>query len=59
MRYFPKTAIGRFLREMGHRGYLESKDREVAEMQEYYDLYLQSYQVVGGIICDMREHENC
>ena len=38
----PKTASGRFLREMGHSGYLERKDREVAEMQEYYDLYLQS-----------------
>lgn len=44
----PKTAIGRFLREMGHRGYLESKDREVAEMQEYYDLYLQSTKLLAA-----------
>ena len=44
----PKTAAGRFLREMGHSGYLASKDRQVAEMQEYYDLYLQSTKLLAA-----------
>jgi hypothetical protein len=44
----PKTVAGRFLREIVHSGYLESKDCEVAEMQEYYDLYLQSTKLLAA-----------
>ena len=44
----PKTATGRFLRELGHSGYLESRDHEVDEMQEYYDLYLQSTKLIAA-----------
>ena len=37
-----KTAIRRFIQELFHSGYLNNKDREVEEMQEYYNLYLQA-----------------
>lgn len=44
----PKTALGRFSRELVHSGYLSGKDKEVSEMQEYYDLYLQATKLVAA-----------
>lgn len=44
----PKTAPGRFFRELMHSGYLAGKDREVSEMQEYYDLYLQATKLIAA-----------
>lgn len=51
-----KAAPFRFLREVAHTGYLAEKRRDVDEMQEYYDLYLQatkllaaSYAVCGNL----------
>lgn len=31
-----------------HSGYLADKDREVSEMQEYYDLYLQATKLIAA-----------
>lgn len=44
----PKSAPGRFFRELVHSGYLANKDREVSEMQEYYDLYLQATKLIAA-----------
>lgn len=50
----PKTATVRFFKELAHTGYLEIKDREVSEMQEYYELYLQATKLIAAsyAICD-------
>lgn len=50
----PKAAPVRFMRELLRSGYLESKDNEVSEMQEYYDLYLQATKLIAAsyAICD-------
>lgn len=56
----PKAALMRFVRELSHSGYLEGKDREVHEMQEYYDLYLQATKLIAAsyAICgDMKTAE--
>lgn len=52
----PKAAPLRFMREVAHSGYLAEKRKDVREMQEYYDLYLQatkllaaSYAVCGNL----------
>lgn len=52
----PKSTLSRFFRELVHSGYLAEKDKEIAEMQEYYGLYLQatkliaaSYAMVGNL----------
>ena len=52
----PKSTPSRFFRELIHSGYLAEKDKEIAEMQEYYGLYLQatkliaaSYAMVGNL----------
>ena len=44
----PKSAPGRFFRELMHSGYLADRDREVSEMQEYYDLYLQATKLIAA-----------
>lgn len=44
----PKAAPVRFLREVIHSGYLAEKRRDVQEMQEYYDLYLQATKLVAA-----------
>ena len=42
-----KSASVRFLRECMHSGYLAEKSREVQEMQDYYDLYLQATKLLS------------
>ena len=44
----PKSAPVRFLRELAHSGYLAEKRNEVQELQEYYDLYLQSTKLIAA-----------
>lgn len=44
----PKSGAMRFAREVAHTGYLAEKRREVQEMQEYYDLYLQSTKLLAA-----------
>lgn len=44
----PKSGAMRFVREVAHTGYLAEKRREVQEMQEYYDLYLQSTKLLAA-----------
>lgn len=44
----PKYAVGRFTRELLHSGYLTGKDREVSEIQEYYDFYLKATRLVAA-----------
>ena len=44
----PKSALRRFFRELVHSGYLAKKDKAVAEMQEYYDLYLQATKLIAA-----------
>ncbi|MDD3227801.1 MAG: hypothetical protein PHE09_01165 [Oscillospiraceae bacterium] len=43
----------RFWRELSHSGYLRGKDREVSEIQEYYDLYLNATKLIAAsyVIC--------
>lgn len=55
-----KVTSIRFFRELTRSGYLAGKDREVSEMQEYYDLYLQATKLIAGsyaITGDMRTAE--
>lgn len=49
----PNSAPGRFVKELMRRGYYANKDREVSEMQEYYDLYLQATKLIAisFVIC--------
>ena len=53
----PKAAPMRFMRELIHSGYLAEKSREVQEMQDYYDLYLQSTRLlaVSYAMCENME----
>ena len=44
----PRSSAMRFAKEMAHSGYLASKDKEVNEMQDYYDLYLQSTKLIAA-----------
>lgn len=44
----PKSGVVRFAREVAHTGYLAEKRKEVLEMQEYYDLYLQSTKLLAA-----------
>ena len=44
----PKSAPVRFFKELVHSGYLAKKDKEVSEMQEYYDLYLQATKLIAA-----------
>ena len=44
----PKSGAMRFAREVAHTGYLAEKRMEVQEMQEYYDLYLQSTKLLAA-----------
>lgn len=48
-----KVAVIRFFREVAHDGYLAEKRRDVQEMQEYYDLYLQATKLLAAsyIMC--------
>lgn len=43
-----KVAFVRFMREAVHSGYLAEKLRDVQEMQEYYDLYLQATRLLAA-----------
>lgn len=44
----PQSDIARFWRELLHSGYLAKKQHEVEEIQEYYDLYLQSTKLLAA-----------
>ena len=44
----PKAAPIRFMREVIHSGYLAEKRRDVQEMQDYYDLYLQATKLLAA-----------
>ena len=44
----PKAAPARFMREVIHSGYLAEKRRDVQEMQDYYDLYLQATKLLAA-----------
>jgi len=44
----PKLSIARFAKEMWHSGYLASKTREVEEIQEYYDLYVNATKLLAA-----------
>lgn len=44
----PKAAPVRFMREVIHSGYLAEKCRDVQEMQDYYDLYLQATKLLAA-----------
>lgn len=48
-----KYAAARFMREYFHSGYLRGKDREVEEIQEYYELYLNATKLIAAsfVIC--------
>ena len=48
-----KFAAVRFLRESLHSGYLQGKDYEVEEIQEYYDLYLNATKLIAAsyVLC--------
>lgn len=55
----PKTKFGQFLREMTSIGsYLDKKDNEYDEIQEYYDLYLQATRMLAGSYAMIGETEN-
>lgn len=43
-----KVAAFRFMREVAHTGYLAEKRKDVQEMQEYYDLYLQATKLLAA-----------
>lgn len=43
-----KLAPIRFMREFVHSGYLAEKRRDVQEMQDYYDLYLQATKLLAA-----------
>lgn len=45
---FPKTGLMRFIREFFDNGYHARKDVEIAEMQDYYDLYLQATRLLAA-----------
>lgn len=52
----PKTAIGRYFREMGDGGYSVKRDKEYQEIEEYFALYLQATRMIAGsyvIVGDM------
>ena len=44
----PKATHVRFMREFIHSGYLAEKRRDVQEMQDYYDLYLQATKLLAA-----------
>lgn len=44
----PKSGLIRFVREVAHSGYLAEKSRDVQEMQDYYDLYLQATKLLAA-----------
>ncbi len=44
----PKSAIGQFFRELIKTGYLDEKDNEYNEIQEYFSLYIQSTRMLAG-----------
>lgn len=43
-----KHASVRFIKEFVKTGYLEGKDQEIREIQEYYDLYLQATKMIAA-----------
>lgn len=57
----PKSKFKQFVKELGRSGYLSSKDREIDEIQEYYDLYLQATKLIAAsyvITGDLQTAEN-
>ena len=44
----PKHALFRFVKEIGHSGYLAEKRREVLEMQDIYDQYLTATKLLAA-----------
>ena len=53
----PDSMFLRIAREFRHSGYLSRRDKEFDEIQEYYDLYLQSTQLIAAsyILCGLSE----
>ena len=47
-RPLPKATLVRFIHEFTHSGYLADKQREVLNMQECYDLYLQTTKLLAA-----------
>ena len=55
----PKTKFGQFLREMISTGsYLDKRDNEYDEIQEYFDLYLQATRMLAGSYAVIGDTEN-
>lgn len=55
----PKSAIVRFLREVSSpRSYLDKKDNEYDEINEYYGLYLQATRMLAGAYAMIGDTDN-
>jgi hypothetical protein len=54
----PKTAFGQFLREMIKSGYLDGKDIEYGEIQEYFGLYIQATRMLAGAYAAIGDEGN-
>lgn len=54
----PKTAFGQFLREMIKSGYLDGKDAEYGEIQEYFGLYIQATRMLAGAYASIGDEGN-
>lgn len=54
----PKTAFGQFLREMLKSGYLDGKDAEYGEIQEYFGLYIQATRMLAGAYAAIGDEGN-
>ena len=44
----PKSAPGRFFRVLAKSSYLDEKDLEVSELQDYYELYLEATKLIAA-----------
>lgn len=54
----PKSAIGQFFRELIKTGYLDEKDNEYNEIQEYFSLYVQSTRMLAGAYIVIEDKDN-
>ncbi|MFT5873188.1 MAG: hypothetical protein ACI8WT_002130 [Clostridium sp.] len=53
-----KSSVVRFLREFASNGYLQGKDDEYQEIQEYFDLYLQATKMIVDSYAVVGDNEN-
>lgn len=54
----PKSSVVRYLRTMANSSYLDQKDAEYEEIQEYFELYLRATKLLAGAYIIVGDNDN-